>query len=91
MRAWLFFFSLAQRAKKVLSFLLAQMKELKKTSTPFKPPPIWGDLKKIAETADYFYVLVSRDTRGFFIGWRTDEFIERHMSSVRMSIKNVSW
>ena len=35
------FFSKKKRTKD-LSFLLAQMKELKKTSTPTEPPPILG-------------------------------------------------
>ena len=35
-----------------------------------------GRLKKIiAETADYFYVLVSRDTRWIFIGYRTEKVL----------------
>ena len=37
-----------------MSFLLAQMKELKKTSTPSRPSPILeGSTQEIAETADF--------------------------------------
>ena len=47
-----------------LSFSLAQRKELKETSTPSKPPPIWGGLtREIAVPADFppFWYRGTRD------------------------------
>ena len=56
----LFFFS--KRSKRILSFSLAQRKEVKETSTLTKPLPIWRGCKlKIAEIAISRNGLVSRD------------------------------
>ena len=42
----------------VVSFSLAQRKELKETSTPSKPPPIWGGLTESRGRPTTFRVLV---------------------------------
>ena len=55
---------LFEKNQKVMSFSLAQRKELKETSTPSKSSPIWEDLTRKSQRADDFLtVLVSRDTR----------------------------
>ena len=58
---------LFEKNQKVMSFSLAQRKELKETSTPSKSSPIWEDLTRKSQHADDFLtVLVSRDTRCLF-------------------------
>ena len=73
-----------QECSNVMSFLLAQMKELKKTSTPAKPPPIWGGLDQVP-TMRHFAALhtkVKSTIKGSileFIGWRMEYMIEGHI------------
>jgi hypothetical protein len=59
-----FILSSKKETKKVMSFLLAQMKELKKTSTPNKLPPILGsliDYEGRPSTSKFFDLKVQSD------------------------------
>jgi hypothetical protein len=73
------FFLFWKTMKHHMSFLLAQMKELKKTSTPTKSPPILGDLTENRGNRRFIRVLVWLSSlcpygvsHGVFIGWRME-------------------
>ncbi len=75
-----------------LSFSLAQRKELKETSTPTKPPPIWGGLTQKLQKPPVFGTIWQAGTRllspltpgGGIDGWRVEDALQ---SQVKIILK----